>query len=464
MAEQSEDGHGPAGAVGAMAGSEQGEPASIRKVAFASAVGATIEWYDFFIYGTAAGLVLNQLFFPPGNPTAATLAAYATFAVGFFARPIGGVVFGHYGDRLGRKAMLVLTILIMGLGTFLIGLLPTYESIGIWAPILLVALRILQGIGLGGEWGGAVLMAVEHAPPDKRGWYGSWPQMGVPAGLLLGTLMFTALSALPDEQFLAWGWRIAFLSSAVLLVVGTYIRVKISETPAFAKVKEAHSEPKVPIADLIRTQPRHVLLACGARIADGVSFNIWGVFSIAYATTQLGLPRTTILTAVSVAAAVMFVMIGVWGAMSDRWGRRPVMGTGAAAFALFALPGFLLVNTGEPLWITVALVVAFGLIHPALYTVMAPFFSELFEARYRYTGVSFTYQFPSIFASGLTPLIATALLAAAGGAPWYFVAYAATCGLISLICIVLLPETRGRDIMPAGEVSAPASRPVDATT
>jgi MFS family permease len=358
------------------------------------------------------------------------------------------VIFGHYGDRVGRKAMLILTLLIMGVATFAIGLLPTYESIGIWAPVLLLALRILQGIGLGGEYGGAVLMAIEHAPDRRRGWYGSWPQMGVPAGLLLGTLTFAGLSLLPDEQFLAWGWRVAFLASVVMVAIGLYIRVKILETPAFTQIREAQAEVKVPFVELMRTQPREVVLGMGIRWAEGLAFNVYGVFMIAYVTTTLELPRTTALLAVSTAAAVSLVTIPFYGGLSDRLGRRRVYSFGALAFGLFALPSFALVNTAEPVWVWVALIVAFGLFYPAMYGPIAAFWSELFETRVRYTGVSFVYQFSGIFASGLTPLIATALLGAAGGEPWLVAGYMMLVAAVSLLSAYLLPETHRREILP----------------
>ena len=434
--------------LSALGGEARGEEMPIQKVALASSIGATIEWYDFFIYGTAAGLVFNEIFFPEFDPLVGTLAAYATFAVGFVARPVGGIIFGHYGDRVGRKAMLILTLLIMGVATFLIGLLPTYDSIGIWAPILLLTLRIVQGLGLGGEYGGAVLMAIEHAPGGRRGWYGSWPQMGVPAGLLLGTLAFAALAQLPDEQFLGWGWRVAFLASAVLVAIGLYIRVKILETPAFAQVRASQAVAKIPFVELMRTQPREVILGMGIRYAEGVAFNVYGVFMIAYMTTQLELPRTTALLAVSTAAAVSLVTIPLYGGLSDRLGRRSVYSFGALTFGLFAIPSFILLNTRDELWIWVAMIVAFGLFYPAMYGPIAAFWSEMFETRVRYSGVSFVYQFSGIFSSGLTPLIATALLGAAGGEPWLVGGYMMFVAAVSLLSAYLLQETYRKDIMP----------------
>jgi MHS family shikimate/dehydroshikimate transporter-like MFS transporter len=374
-------------------GENVGREVSPRKVALASAIGATIEWYDFFIFGTAAGLVFNELFFTNLDPITGTLVAYLTFAVGFVARPVGSVIFGHYGDRIGRKTMLILTLFIVGAATFLIGLLPTYGSIGLWAPILLVVLRILQGIGIGGEYGGAVLMAVEYAPEGRRGFYGSWPQVGVPAGLLLGTIVFGLVSLLPDGQFLAWGWRVAFLASIVLFGIGMYIRLQILETPAFTRVREAQEEAQVPFMELLRTQPKELILGMGTRWIEGLVFNAYGVFIISYITGQLGLTRTTALIGVALAAAFGVVLVPVYGLLSDRFGRRVVYGAGAAIFGLFAFPSFLLINTGRPVLIWLSVVVALGLIYPAIYAPLAAFWSELFDTRVRYTGVGAVYQF-----------------------------------------------------------------------
>jgi metabolite-proton symporter len=443
-----------------LGGEDTGRENSVGKVAVASTIGATIEWYDFFLYGTAAGLIFNQLFFPPGNPTAGTLAAYATFAAGFVARPVGGFIFGHFGDRIGRKTMLVLTLLIMGAATFAIGLVPTYAQIGIWAPVILLTLRVLQGIGLGGEWGGAVLMAVEHAPEGRRGFFGSWPQLGVGAGLLLGTAAFSVLSIImPEEAFLAWGWRVAFLASGVLVAVGMYIRLQIMESPSFTEIKESSSEARVPFAELLRTQPKEAFLSLGTRFAEGVSFNVYGVFVISYITATLKLPMTTALLGVSLAAAIMCVLTPVYGALSDRVGRRPVFVVGAVLFGLFALPSFLLFNTRETVWIVLALVLAFGIIHPAMEGILSSFWSELFDTRVRYTGVSFAYQFSGILASGLTPLIATWLLAAGGGRPWFLGAYMMGAALVTVISLFALPETYRKDIDPVKAPPAPDPEP-----
>ena len=428
-------------------GERMGEEVSPQKVAFASSVGATIEWYDFFIFGTAAGLVFNELFFTNLDPITGTLVAYLTFAVGFVARPVGSVIFGHYGDRIGRKTMLILTLFIMGVATFIIGLLPTYEQIGIWAPILLVVMRIFQGIGIGGEYGGAVLMAVEYAPEGRRGFYGSWPQAGVPAGLLLGTAAFGLLSLLPDEQFFAWGWRVAFLASIVLVGIGMYIRLQILETPAFTRVREAHEEARIPFTELLRTQPKELILGMGLRWVEGLVFNAYGVFAISYIAGQLELTRGTALTGVTIAAAFGVVLVPVYGLLSDRLGRRVIYSAGTVLFGLFAFPSFLLINTRESVLIWVSIVVALGLIYPAIYAPLAAWWSELFDTRVRYTGVGAVYQFSGILASGLTPTIATLLLGFAGGEPWLFVGYMIVVTAISLVAAYVSPETYHKDII-----------------
>ena len=305
------------------------ESASIGRVAFASLIGTTIDWYDFYLYGTAAALIFNRLYFPTFDPLAGTLAAFGTYAVGFVARPIGGVIIGHYGDRVGRKSMLVVTLMVMGLATFGIGLLPTYAQVGAWAAAALVLLRLAQGFGVGGEWGGAVLMAMEHAPAGSRGFYGSWPQMGVPLGLLLSTSIFAVFARLPTEQFLSWGWRIPFLLSIVLVGVGLVIRMQILETPTFLRVKETRTESRRPIVEVLRTHPREVLLAMGARLAENGAFYIYTVFVLVYGTQKVGLDRQTVLTGILLAAGCLLLATPLCGRLSDRLGRRPVYLFGA---------------------------------------------------------------------------------------------------------------------------------------
>jgi MFS transporter, MHS family, shikimate and dehydroshikimate transport protein len=416
---------------------------SIRIVALASLIGTTIEWYDFFLYGTAAALVFNRLYFPTFDPLTGTLAAFGTYAVGFVARPIGGIIIGHYGDRIGRKSMLILTLIIMGVATFGIGLLPTYAQIGPWAAVALVVLRLAQGFGVGGEWGGAVLMAVEHAPPGQRGFYGSWPQMGVPAGLLLSTAVFALFARLPEEQFLTWGWRVPFLLSILLVGVGLIIRVRILETPAFARVKEAGTEARRPIVELLRTHRKEVLLAMGARFAENGAFYIYTVFVLVYGTQRVGIDRQTVLNGILIAAACALVAIPLWGALSDRLGRRPVYLFGACVSALFAYPLFWLLDTGSTPLVWLALVVALVFAHAPMYGPQAAFLSELFGTRVRYSGASLGSQLSSVVAGGLSPFIATALLPYGRGAlALYLIAMA----LVTIVAVLIASETRHQTI------------------
>ena len=421
------------------------ETGSIRTVALASLIGTTIEWYDFFLYGTAAALVFNRLFFPTFDPLVGTLAAFGTYAVGFVARPVGGIIIGHYGDKVGRKSMLILTLMIMGVATFLIGLLPTYEQIGPWAAVALVLLRIAQGFGVGGEWGGAVLMAVEHAPPGARGYYGSWPQIGVPAGLLLSTAVFSVFSALPEDQFLSWGWRVPFLLSIVLVAVGMLIRVRILETPAFARVKEAAVEARQPIIEVLRKYPRQVLLAMGARFAENGAFYIFSVFVLTYATQRVRLDQQVVLNGILLGAACELVAIPIFGAWSDRVGRRPVYLFGAFMTALIAFPLFWMLDSGSTPLIWTGLVLAFVFSHAAMYAPQAAFLSELFGTRVRYSGASLGAQLASVFAGGLAPFIGTALLEAGygGGAiALYVIGLAA----VTIVAVFVASETHMGDI------------------
>jgi MHS family shikimate/dehydroshikimate transporter-like MFS transporter len=434
-------------------GEHLGQTASIKKVALASLVGTAIEWYDFLIFGTAAALVFNRLFFPDFAPLAGTLASFGIFWAGFLARPIGGVIFGHYGDRIGRKTMLVLTLLIMGIATILIGLLPTYATIGILAPILLLVLRFFQGIGLGGEWGGAALMAVEHSPEGKRGFYGSWPQMGGPTGLILGTAAFGAVSWLPEEQLLAWGWRVPFLLSIVMVGVGLFIRLKILESPAFTRVKEEHAEARLPVIEVFRTYPKNVFLAAGAALANNVLFYVAAIFTLSYATTQLGMPQGTVLTGVLVASVIDFFAIPAWGALSDRVGRRPVIMTAAVALMLFAFPFFWLLNTRSVPLVWLALIVAIAGIRAALYGPQAAFFSELFDTRVRYSGASLGVNLATIAAGGPAPFIATALLSWSGGSPWPISVYLIAMAIVTFAAVFFAAETSRIDIYEdSGEV------------
>jgi len=413
-------------------------PNQLRRVVLASFVGTTIEWYDFFLYGTAAALVFNRLFFPKLDPLAGTLSAYATFAVGFVARPLGGAVFGHYGDRIGRKAMLVWSLVIMGIASALIGLLPGYDRIGIAAPAALVVLRFLQGFGVGGEWGGAVLLAVEHSGDDRRGFHGSWPQMGVPAGLLLSTGLITALSAwLPESSFLAWGWRVPFLLSIVLVGIGLFVRLRVLESPIFAAVREGGRASRAPLLDVFRNHPRQVLIGAGMRFAQNVLFYVYTVFVLSYGEKTLGYPRSAVLSGVVLSAVVGLFAIPFWSHLTDRVGRRPIYIAGALLSLLAVFPFFWLFAKG-PGFVALAIVVAM-IGHDMMYGPMAAYFSELFGTNVRYSGSSLVYQFTSVFSGGLAPLIATWLLSRHG---WEAVAlYLIACCTITLVAAWFAPET-----------------------
>jgi MHS family shikimate/dehydroshikimate transporter-like MFS transporter len=438
---------------------EAEDKVNLRKVVTASFIGTTIEWYDFFLYGTAAALVFNELFFPNAEPIIGTLAALGTYAVGFAARPLGGIVFGHFGDRIGRKSMLVLSLLIMGLATFLIGCLPTHATIGVAAPILLVVLRFAQGIGVGGEWGGAVLMSVEHAPKGKRGFYGSFPQMGVPAGLLLSTVVFTVMQNVTTEaQFMAWGWRIPFLISIVLVVVGLVIRLKIMESPAFEKIKESNTASEKPLVDLVKTHKRDVLTAMGMRIAENGTFYVITVFVLAYGEEALKLGKNTMLTGVIIAAALGFITIPLYGRLSDSIGRKKVYMAGAVFSLLFAFPFFMLVDTKEPVFIWLAIVLGINIGHDLMYGPQAAYFSELFGTRVRYTGASVGYQLASVFAGGFAPLIAVALLAAADDKPTYVAIYMSVMALITVIATAFARETYQEDFADDATTRPPTDR------
>lgn len=422
--------------------------ALLRRVVYASLIGATVEWYDFFLYGVVAGIVFNKLYFPAGDPVIATLLAYTTFAVGFVTRPLGGVIFGHFGDRIGRKSMLILTLMIMGVATMLIGLVPTYAQIGIWAPIGLLALRVLQGIGLGGEWGGAVLMTYEYAEPNQRGFYASLPQIGLSIGLCLASGVVALLSyTLTDQQFLDWGWRAAFGLSFVLVLIGLYIRLNIMETPEFAKLKQEGTEAKVPFAAMISEYPKEIVAGMGARYIDGVFFNIFGVYSIAYLTQQFKVPRTEALLSVTMAALLMCFFIPLFGRMSDRLGRTVVYSWGSLITGLSAIPAFWIwMNySNEPILVATALIIPFAILYASIYGPEAALFCDLFRPQVRYTGISFVYQFSGIFASGLTPIVATALVQTYGiNGGWAIALYCAFAGAVSALSALWIKSLERR--------------------
>lgn len=415
----------------------------LRIVVAASLLGTTVEWYDFFLYATAAGLVFNKMFFPNESSLVGTLLAFATFAVGFVMRPIGGAVFGHIGDRIGRKRSLALTMLIMGGATALIGLLPTAAQIGAWAPVLLLVLRVLQGFALGGEWGGAVLLAVEHSPDDRRGRYGAVPQVGLALGLAMGTGIFAYLQiVLGPNRFLAYGWRIGFLLSLLLVVIGIVVRLRVDETPAFRELQDLQAASTVPLRDIVR-EPRarrNTLLGLLSRWAEGSAFNTWGVFAISYATGALGLNRVSVLVAVTVAALLMAVLLPISGRLTERFGARRVYLVGIACYGLTAFPAFALFGTKKLLWFGLAMIIVFGVVHALFYGAQGTLYSALYPTSTRYTGLSFVYQVSGIYASGVTPMILTALIAARRGAPWLACGYLVATAVISVVATALIRE------------------------
>ncbi|GBG40610.1 MFS transporter [Mycobacterium montefiorense] len=415
----------------------------LRTVVAASLLGTTVEWYDFFLYATAAGLVFSQVFFPNASSLVGTLLAFATFAVGFVMRPIGGLVFGHIGDRIGRKRSLALTMLITGVATALIGALPTAAQIGAWAPVLLLVLRVLQGFALGGEWGGAVLLAVEHSPGDRRGRYGAIPQIGLALGLALGTGVFAFLQVvLGPTRFLAYGWRIGFLLSVVLVVIGVVVRLRVEETPAFRQLRDLEASSTVPIREVLREprSRRNTLLGLLSRWAEGSAFNTWGVFAISYATGALGLNRVSVLIVVTIAALLMAVLLPVSGALTDRYGARRVYLIGVALYGLAAFPAFALFGTRNLIWFGLAMILVFGVVHALFYGAQGTLYSSLYPTGTRYTGLSFVYQFSGVYASGVTPMILTALIAAVGGAPWLACGYLVATAAISVFATALIRD------------------------
>jgi metabolite-proton symporter len=445
---------------------------SLRRIVAASLIGTTIEWYDFFLYGSAAALVFNKLFFPDSDPLVGTLLSFLTYAVGFAARPIGALVFGHYGDRIGRKKLLVLSLLLMGGATFAIGLLPTHAAIGSLAPVLLTVLRLVQGFALGGEWGGAVLLVSEHGDAKRRGFWASWPQTGAPAGQLLATAVLAVLTAtLSDSAFAEWGWRVPFLLSGVLVGIGLWIRLAVDESPVFKQAmaaaearkeaarKEAagkdagqpgggEAAEKMPLVSVLRHHWKDVLIAMGARMAENISFYVLTAFILVYATGELKLSQQTALNAVLIASAVHFAVIPVWGALSDRFGRRPVYLLGAVGIGLWIFPFFSLLDTKS--FGAIVLAVTVGLVlHGAMYAPQAAFFTELFATRLRYSGASIGAQFSSVAAGAPAPMIATALLAGYGNSTPISL-YVLAAALLTVVAVACAQETSKRDLTKVG--------------
>ncbi|MEU9028806.1 MFS transporter [Streptomyces sp. NPDC048383] len=443
-------------------------PSGIRRIVAASLVGTTVEWYDFFLYGSAAALVFNTLFFPSSDPLVGTLLAFLTYAVGFAARPLGGIVFGHYGDRIGRKKLLVLSLLLMGGATFAMGLLPTHASIGVGAPILLTVLRLVQGFALGGEWGGAVLLVAEHGDDRNRGFWASWPQAGAPGGNLLATGVLALLAAVQsDEAFLAWGWRVPFLLSGVLVVIGLWIRVSVSESPAFleararAEAEEAAGERrKPPVVEVLRTGRRGILTAIGTRLGENVSYYILTAFLLVYVTVHLQLPKSDALNAVLIGSAVHFVTIPMWGALSDRIGRRAVTLVGSVGMAGWAFAFFALLDTRS--FPVIAVAVTAGLLfHGAMYGPQAAFISELFDTRVRYSGASMGSQLASILGGALAPIIAVELLREYDSSLPVSL-YLCAAALVTTVTVLLARETKGRSLTGTDRAPTGAARPESA--
>ncbi len=417
----------------------------LTRAVIASTIGTSIEWYDFFLYSTVTGLVFAKLFFPKSDPLVGTLQAFLIYAVGFIARPIGAAIFGHYGDRLGRKAALIATLLLMGVATFLVGFVPGYAQIGIWGAVLLTLLRFVQGIGVGGEWGGSVLLAMEWAKTNgRRGLIASWRQFGVPAGLFLANLAVLGFSSLSGDQFLVWGWRAPFFLSAILIAVGLYIRIGISETPTFKRVVSENRVSKTPVADVLRTQWREVILSALVRLSEQAPFYIYTAFVFTYGTEVLRQPRNLLLFAVLTAAVGSLFWNPLAGHLSDKFGRRRVYMVGAAATGIFGFAYFAMLDTAMPALIFVAIFISL-LTHDIQYGPQAALIAESFTPRLRYSGASLGYQLASIIAGGPAPLIATFLLARYHSG-YAIAVYIAVCALISLYAASRMHDYTGRDV------------------
>lgn len=423
------------------------DPRTRLKALFSSLVGGVVEWYDYFLYGTMAGIIFGPLFFPSTDPTVSLALSLASFALAFVVRPLGGIVFSHIGDRVGRKKTLVATLSLMGGATVLMGLLPTYDSIGVWAPILLTLLRLVQGLALGGEWGGGLLLAVEYAPRDKRGLYGAVPQTGALLGLALGALAGSVTSSLfSEEAFKTIGWRIPFLLSVILILVGLYIRSKVGETPSFVKVKAQHHEAKVPIVETLKHHWRSVLTCIGAKLIETATFFIFATFTISYATNTLGYGQGAVLNAVLVAAVLAVPVMLFMGSLSDRIGRKKVYVGGVVAMFVYAIPFFWLLSLNNFAALIVAIVIGFSIIWSSYGSVLGTLFAESFSADVRYTGISLGYQVGAAIIGGPAPLIATALLAAYSNSYIPVGIFLMVVGVVSLISVSFIKERSGADL------------------
>lgn len=425
---------------------------AVIEAVIASTVGTTIEWYDFFLFGVMAALVFPKLFFPEDDPFSGQIQSFLIFTTGFVARPVGGVVFGYLGDRIGRKSTLVATLLLMGLSTVAIGLLPTAQKIGVAAPILLAMLRFLQGIGVGGEWGGAVLLALEYGHRGKRGFYASWPQAGVPLGLLTSAGVVALFkNGMSQADFEDWGWRVPFLISGILIVVGLLIRVRILETPLFRQLQQTQQVAHAPITETLRLHWREVLLAAGSRISENSCFYLFSTYILAYGKDVLHVEAGLILGAINVAAAVEIVTIPLWGVLSDHWSRKGVYLLGSLVLIGFAGPYYWLLGTRQPAAIVTAVVLSLALGHAMLYSVQASLIPELFGTRLRYTGASIGYQLAAPLAGGSAPLIAASLVRKFPGQSWLLVVYIMAISTLSLVCVYFLAETSRKDLTAAGD-------------
>jgi len=425
--------------------SPQQNAAGLRQILWSSVLGSTVEWYDFLVYGTASALVFNKLFFPTLSPAIGTIAAFGSYGVGFVARPLGGAVFGHFGDRIGRKAMLAVTILIMGFGTFLIGCLPTFSQIGFAAPVLLVALRFVQGFGIGGEWGGAVLMVVESVPKQRRGYYASLVQLGYPLGVILSAGVFTLAAKLPEAELMAWGWRVPFLLSAILVAIGLYIRLQLAETPVFRELAAERALARMPLWEILTRARKMLLVGIGLKISEIAYISIATIFSISYVTGHLGMSRGVVLNGILVACVIELFTLPAFGWLSDRFGRRRLYLVGLVFSILFAFPMFWLWQTRNPAIIAGTIAVAVSLGQGIMFGPEAAWVAELFTGRMRYSGASLGFQIGATLGGGLTPIIAAALLLWSGGT-WSISVYLIAVGLISLAATLAAPETAGVEL------------------